>query len=162
MINFFIFTSLFISINAWSQNFDQTLLNKEDLDNGQQAINDIVLGERDPFQKPKYIQEMEEEAVKAGNIVEEDREDSMIEAIRRWPLLDYKPIAIIWDVKNPKVMVSDRQGTMHLLRKNYRIGNKEGIITAINEGEIIVTEKGLPRVLKIDKNSQNQGATYEK
>lgn len=161
-MKYFLLTIVFYSISAWSQNREAILVNKEDLNNGRQVIEDVVLGERDPFQKPKYIQEMEEEAIKTGNVVEEEREDSMVEAIRRWPLLDYKPIAIIWDVKNPKVMVSDKQGTMHLLKKNYRIGNKEGIITAINEGEIIVTEKGLPRVLKIDKNSQTQGVTYEK
>lgn len=116
----------------------------------QKGVTQILLGERDPFQRPKYIDDMEEEEVSKAVPVE-NAEDDRVEAIRRWPIKDYKPIAVIWDVQNPKVMIVDRKGTMHLLKKNYRIGNKNGMVTSINEGEIIVVESGIPNVMKIEK-----------
>ncbi len=139
------------------------IVNPEEVNVGIQAIQEApLLGERDPFEKPKYIQELEAEAAKAGVIdPNENAEDGMVEAIRRYSLGEYRPVAIIWDVKDPKVMITDKTGTMHLLRKNYRIGNKEGIITAINEGEIVVTERGIPRVLGIRNATQNGGNRNE-
>ena len=117
----------------------------------QSGVTKIILGERDPFQKPKYIDDMELELESANPASTENIIDEKIESIRRWPLKDYKPIAVMWDVQSPKVMIVDRKGTMHLLKKNYRIGNRNGIITAINEGDIIVNENGLPQVIKIEK-----------
>lgn len=158
LLFFIIFT---VSVLAKSQEeATAPIVNPQEVNTGIQAIQEMpMLGERDPFEKPKYIQELEAEAAKAGVInPNENAEDSMVEAIRRYSLSDYSPVAIIWDVKNPKVMIADKNGTMHLLRRNYRIGNKEGIITAINEGEIVVTERGIPRVLGIRNATQNGGA----
>jgi Tfp pilus assembly protein PilP len=118
----------------------------------QKGAAQILLGERDPFQRPKYIEEMEQEEA-TNTVTTELVEDERVEAIRRWPIKDYKPIAVIWDVQNPKVMVIDRKGTMHLLKKNYRIGNRNGMITSINEGEIVVVENGVPNVMKIEKTT---------
>lgn len=109
------------------------------------------LGERDPFQRPKYIDDIEADLNRNANL--DSTEDERVEAIRRWPLRDYKATAIMWDIKSPKVMIVDRKGTLHLLKKNYRIGNRNGIITAIHEGEIIVTENKIPVVLSIEPAS---------
>lgn len=134
----FMITAL-ISENLWAQEVQPPLQNSD--------IQD--LNDRDPFRRPKYIEELEKEELVSNTKIT----DESIEAIRRWPLKTYKPIAVIWDVADPKVMVLDMNKTMHLLKKNYRIGNQNGIITEINEGEIIVNEKGVPNVLKIDKGA---------
>jgi Tfp pilus assembly protein PilP len=106
--------------------------------------SDQKLGERDPFLPPKYIRDME--LVKVEDLI-----DKQMEAIRRWPLSEYKLKGIIWDVKNPKALIVDQLGTLHLLKKNYRIGNREGIISEIGDSEIIVVQKGVPTVIQIEK-----------
>lgn len=110
----------------------------------------MVLGERDPFRRPKYYDDLDDEAKQVTIAPDDKTINEKTEAIRRWPLRFYRPIAVIWDVKNPKVMVVDPSKTMHLLKKNYRMGNRNGMITAINEGEIVVTENGTPNVMKIE------------
>ena len=143
--------------NPFKQASD-AVLNEQDVQNGIKQLNDMTsnsksfnLGERDPFQRPKYIDELEMDASKNADL--DAIEDDRVEAIRRWPLRDYRATAIMWDISNPKVMIVDRRGTLHLLKKNYRIGNRSGIITAINEGEILVTENGMPIVIKIEAQS---------
>ncbi len=128
----------------------EAIVNEQDVQNGaKQIVNS--LGERDPFQRPKYIDDLESDLNRNANL--DTTEDDRVEAIRRWPLRDYKATAIMWDIQNPKVMMVDRRGTLHLLKKNYRIGNRNGMITAINEGEIIVTENSIPVVIKIEAAS---------
>jgi Tfp pilus assembly protein PilP len=106
---------------------------------------DIKIGARDPFSPPKYIRDMEQ-------VRPEDIIDQRMESIRRWPLSEYKLRGVIWDVKNPKAMIVDKVNTLHLLKKNYRIGHREGVISEINESEVIVLEKGIPHVLQIEKD----------
>ncbi len=108
------------------------------------VANDQRLGERDPFLPPKYIRDME--LTKPEDII-----DKKMEAIRRWPLSEYKLKGIIWDVKNPKAMIVDKVNTLHLVKKNYRIGNREGVISEIGDSEIVVVQKGIPTVIQIDK-----------
>jgi Tfp pilus assembly protein PilP len=136
-------------VNPAQQALD-AVINEQDLNNGIKQISN-GLGERDPFQRPKYIDDLESDLNRDANL--DTTEDERIEAIRRWPLRDYRATAIMWDIQNPKVMVVDRKGTLHLLKKNYRIGNRNGIITAINEGEIIVTENKIPVVITIEATS---------
>ncbi|MBC7754836.1 MAG: pilus assembly protein PilP [Moraxellaceae bacterium] len=146
----FLMTAFFIlaarAENPATQAIDK-LLNEQDLTNGTKQISN-GLGARDPFQRPKYIDDIEADLNRNANL--DSTEDERVEAIRRWPLRDYRATAIMWDIKDPKVMVVDRKGTLHLLKKNYRIGNRNGIITAIHEGEIIVTENKIPVVISIE------------
>ena len=107
------------------------------------------IGERDPFAPPKYIRELE--LIRPKDLI-----DNKMEAIRRWPLSDYKLQGIIWDVKNPKAIIVDKLKTLHLLKKNYRIGHREGIISEIHESEIIVLQKGLPIVIPIQQSNINE------
>lgn len=113
------------------------------------AASNLVLGERDPFRVPNYLEELELEFLERNNT---DNVDNSVEAIKRWPLAQYKVVAIIWNVNDPKAMITDRRGTMHMVKKNYQIGNKGGLITSIKDGEIVVTEKGVPIVLKLTKD----------
>lgn len=136
-----------------SKEIAESFVNEQDMQNGIKQISNPqnLLGDRDPFQRPKYIDDLEADATATVNI--DKTEDERVEAIRRWPLRDYKAKAIMWDIQNPKVIIVDRKGTLHLLKKNYRIGNRSGMITAINEGEIIVTENGIPVVIKIESTA---------
>lgn len=49
--------------------------------------------------------------------------------------------AILWNVKNPKIIINDPVNKLHVLRKNDRIGNNGGYIAAIREGEVVVVQK---------------------
>ena len=96
-------------------------------------IGDITSDEKDPFRKPKNLLDLEEE-LKRPKRIQDNQIDEKMEAIRRWPLQQYRLIAVIWDVSNPKAMIEDPDKRKHLLKRNYRIGDQDGLITKINEG----------------------------
>ncbi len=116
-------------------------------------VGELSNPDRDPFRKPLYILELEEKSLKPQK-TEEVRIDDKIEAIRRWPLRDYRLVGVIWDVKNPKAMIVDPSNTMHLLKRNYRIGDKDGIISAISEGTITVIQDNIPVVMDISSGNK--------
>ena len=117
-------------------------------------VGEIGSPDRDPFRKPLYILELEEKSLKPQR-TEEVRIDDKIEAIRRWPLRDYRLVGVIWDVRNPKAMIVDPSNTMHLLKRNYRIGDKDGIISTISEGTITVIQDNIPVVIGISGSGSN-------
>jgi len=98
-------------------------------------------GNRDPFAKPKSLLDREADATRPV-IDPAVYIDARIEPIRRFPIRNYVLVGIIFDVDNPKAMVKDPDGNMHLVSKSQRIGNQEGIIQAIERGEVRVEEKG--------------------
>ena len=62
-----------------------------------------------------------------------------------WPLQGFdldqlKLVGIIWDVKNPKAMITDPTGKGYVVRVNERIGRSNGYIARIREGEIVIVE----------------------
>lgn len=75
--------------------------------------------------------------------------DNQVEVRRRWPLRDYNLVAVMWDVKNPKAMISDREGKLHIFRVKDYIANSEGYIAEITNGEVIVVERGAEIKLKL-------------
>lgn len=137
------------------------------VDNKEKIINDMLIGDRNPFMPPRYILEMEYYVEPQRNTPVIDPIDGKMEAIRRWPLNDYQVLGIIWDVKSPKALVRDRNGTLHIVKKNQRIGNSEGLISEINEGELLVVEKGIPRTLKLtvsrirESNDSSVGNSFD-
>lgn len=68
--------------------------------------------------------------------------DTSIEVRRRWPVKDYNLVGVIWRVKNPKAMISDREGRVHIFKLKDYIANAEGYISEINNGEVIIVERG--------------------
>ena len=118
---------------------------------GSSYIGDMDAPERDPFRKPEEMLRREEDIARPKTPIVNTDEfiDSKMEAIRRWPLREYKLIGVIWDVKNPKAMLVDKNKTKHLLKKNYRIGNKNGLVSEIGEGSITVLQEGVPIVLTL-------------
>jgi Tfp pilus assembly protein PilP len=121
----------------------------QDFQYSKSYIGDLNTPERDPFRKPEYLLRIEEEELRPKTPVNSFIRDDKMEAIRRWQVDDYKLIGVIWDVKNPKAMVVDPAGTKHLIRRNYRIGNKNGLVSEIGEGSITVLQDGVPIVMNI-------------
>ena len=119
-------------------------------------VGELSNPDRDPFRKPLYILELEEKNLKPQKTeAESNRIDDKIEAIRRWPLRDYRLVGVIWDVRNPKAMIVDPSNTMHLLKRNYRVGDKDGIISTISEGSITVIQDNVPVVISISGSTNN-------
>lgn len=68
--------------------------------------------------------------------------DDAIEVRLRWPLKDYKLVGVIYDTKKPKAMIADRDGKVHVYREKELIANAGGYVAEINNGEVIIVEKG--------------------
>ena len=109
-------------------------------------------GIRDPFAKPKSLLDREADATKPV-IDPAVYIDARIEPIRRFPLRNYTLVGIIFDVESPKAMIKDPEGNMHMVSKNQRIGNQEGVIEAIERGEVKVEEKGKQLSIRLLKSN---------
>lgn len=55
---------------------------------------------------------------------------------------EFKLLAIMWDVKNPRALLMDPNKEIHVVNKDDRIGRKKGYIATIREGEVVVVETG--------------------
>lgn len=106
---------------------------------------------RDPFRLPKYLIDKLTYKPAPVVVVDDQAIDDRAEPIKRWPAREYLLVGIIWEVKNPKGLVKDLQGRVHVVKLRDRLGNKEGIVTSIKEGAITVTEKKVPFVLRLKK-----------
>lgn len=82
--------------------------------------------------------------------------DTSIEVRRRWPIKDYTLVGVIWRVKNPKAMISDREGRVHIFKLKDYIANAEGYISEINNGEVIVVERGAEVKLELKTTSSGK------
>ena len=47
---------------------------------------------------------------------------------------------MLWDVKEPKALFQDPEAEIHSLGRDDSIGNRNGYIAAIREGEVVVVE----------------------
>lgn len=68
--------------------------------------------------------------------------DDAVEVRLRWPLKEYKLVGVIYDTKKPKAMIADREGKVHVYREKELIANAGGYVAEINNGEVIIVEKG--------------------
>lgn len=112
-------------------------------------VGELSEQDRDPFRKPMYLLELEESANRPQRVDTAGKIDEKMEAIRRWPITEYKLVGVIWDVQSPKAMIVDPSGTMHLLKRNYRIGDRDGVISSISEGSMTVVQDDVPVVISI-------------
>lgn len=87
-------------------------------------------GKRDPF-KPFIIesQRQQESQVLARN------------PLQRYDVSQLKLVAIIWQLDNPTAMMEDASGKGYIITKGTLIGKNDGIVSAITEKEVVVTEK---------------------
>lgn len=109
--------------------------------NNSKELEKKILGRtKDPFMLPNHLYLKIKR--KLGDIQGEGYIDEGVAPQLRWALKRYKLIAIIWNVKRPKAIIADQKEDTHLFYLNDRIGNNEGVITSINDGEVLVNEKG--------------------
>lgn len=74
-------------------------------------------------------------------IVEDDGAiETEINPLEKFPPEDYKLIMIISGTAVPKAIMVDPDGGRHVVRKENRIGNRNGVIDEITEFEVIVKE----------------------
>jgi type IV pilus assembly protein PilP len=59
---------------------------------------------------------------------------------QRFDLDQLQLIGIMWDVKDPKAMFVDPEKEVLVLGRDESIGNRNGYIAAIREGEVVVVE----------------------
>ena len=84
---------------------------------------------RDPFSIPTT-----DKPVAPGSV------HGPVMALQKFPLSAMKVTGIIWDVSRPKAMVLDPNGSTHIVGLNAKIGNNNGYVAVIREGEIVVVE----------------------
>ncbi len=107
-------------------------------------------GRRDPFKpyvkgttvKTTTVTELSEE--KDGSkkaVVKKVRvESGPIGPLQKWDLEKYRVVGILWDVKKPRAMLKDPEGTIYTVMQNTKIGRNNGSVTAIREGEVVVEQ----------------------
>ena len=111
-------------------------------------------GRRDPF-APYKIDEAETVTDADGEAL------GPLLPLQRFSLSELKLIGIIWDTTDPKALFVDPTGKYWpAVGIDDRVGNKNGYIAAIREGEVIIieTSKGrdgeilyIPQVLKVER-----------
>lgn len=91
-------------------------------------IYDIV-NRRDPFQPySEYVPQ------------DESPSNRPVSPAQRFDLDQLKLVGVMWDVKDPKAMFTDPAQEVLVLGRDESIGNKNGYIAAIREGEVVVVE----------------------
>ncbi len=91
-------------------------------------IYDIV-NRRDPFQAfAEYVP------------IEDIGTQRPLSPAQRFDLDQLQLIGILWDVKEPKAMFVDPDKEVLVLGRDESIGNRNGYIAAIREGEVVVVE----------------------
>jgi Tfp pilus assembly protein PilP len=116
----------------------------------EQALTSQSIGRRDPFTLPLYlINKMR--ALNTPIASPSSRIDDSVDPIRRWPLVSYTLVGIIWGVKNSKALIKDQQQKVHIAKVKDRIGYDNGVITDIREGSVTVLENNVPVVLRLKK-----------
>lgn len=63
-----------------------------------------------------------------------------LEPLQRWELERLQVVGILWDVRTPRAMIKDPNGSVYTVMKNSKVGRNEGFIAAIREGEVVVIE----------------------
>jgi type IV pilus assembly protein PilP len=59
---------------------------------------------------------------------------------QRFALEELQLVGVMWDVKDPKAMFMDPEKEVLVLGRDESIGNRNGYIAAIREGEVVVVE----------------------
>ncbi|MGZ3772465.1 MAG: pilus assembly protein PilP [Pseudobdellovibrionaceae bacterium] len=91
-------------------------------------------GKRDPFKVFRAIRSARIEVAKLANAME------ALDPLQRWEIDRLQVVGILWDVRVPRAMVRDPDGTLYTITKNSKIGRNEGFVAAIREGEVVVIE----------------------
>ena len=63
-----------------------------------------------------------------------------ISPAQKFAIEDLRLVGVMWDVKEPKALFQDPEQAIHSLGRDDSIGNRNGYIAAIREGEVVVVE----------------------
>lgn len=85
-------------------------------------------GRRDPF-KP-YVEAKPEETDVSGPLL----------PLQQYDVDQLQLVGVIWNVNDPKAMFIDPKKQVHVVRRDERIGRKNGYVAVIREGEVVVVE----------------------
>jgi len=88
-----------------------------------------VDGRRDPF-----VPFNEQGAIVGDNV------NSVLLPLQRFELSEIRLVGIIWNIRMPKAMFIDPNKRIHILKKDDRIGRRNGYLAAIREGEVVIVE----------------------
>lgn len=70
----------------------------------------------------------------------EGEADQKVEEILRYSLEQITLVGVMWSAENPRAMFLLPSKKVYVLQKNEKIGNKEGYISEIKEGQVTVIE----------------------
>jgi type IV pilus assembly protein PilP len=85
-------------------------------------------GRRDPFRP--YAEGPVDEGEMAGPLL----------PLQQYDLDQLRLVGIIWNVNEPKAMFVDPKSQIHIVRRDERIGRRNGYVAVIREGEVVVVE----------------------
>lgn len=113
-------------------------------------------GRKDPFQIPMLDKPLPPGAVH-GPVL----------PLQKFALEELALTGVIWDVSRPRAMVKDPSGRIHVLGPYAKVGNQNGYIAVIREGEIVVIETreedgkllSAPRIVKLVTGAAGPGST---
>lgn len=60
--------------------------------------------------------------------------------LQAFELREYRLVAVLWDVREPKAMVSTPDGKVWTIRQKVRLGRAGAVVAAIRESEIVIVE----------------------
>ena len=91
-------------------------------------------GRRDPF--IPFVDPNPNTAEKGKKVLPEAPADSL----QSYDLGQFKLTGVLWNVGDPKAMVTSPTGKIFLVKNRTKIGRNDGFVAAIREGEIVVVE----------------------
>lgn len=104
------------------------------------------VGKRDPFRSVKFDEERAAELKKQAEAEAAANQPVLpIENVRcgplcKWDLEQFRLVAIVSGVSTPMAMLESPDGTGHTVQRGDFIGKRNGKVTQIRPGEVIVTE----------------------
>jgi Tfp pilus assembly protein PilP len=126
-INIFLFFLLVVYVKAQEADKTNTVDSKI-----KESFDYRQVGNRDPF-KP-FIKIL-------GEKEQKPKTSKSVPPIKRYPLVQFKLVGIIWVGERPKAMVIDPEKNTYFLGIGEEIGNKHGKIVEIKDDVIIVVEQ---------------------
>lgn len=115
---------------------------------------------KDPFMVPNDIYAI----IKKRQIGKSGDEiiDELAHPRLRWTLKYYKLVAVIWNVSQPKAMLQDRDGAVHMFKIGDQIGNRKGLIQNIGDGSVTVLESGKEVIIKMIYSGKKSDRSADK
>lgn len=107
---------------------------------------------KDPFMLPNHLYLTVKK--KLSEVVGEGYVDDSVEPQKRWALKYYHLVAIIWNVKSPKAMITDKKKDLHIFQIGDRIGNNGGVISSIGNGRMIVRDNEIETTLRMESGEK--------